>query len=503
MCKLPKVLILDDETEYLENIKILLRKEFNIITCSSSVQAKDIVQNESFDLLLVDIMMPEVDGYDFVKWMNENTINIPYFFVTAKVHEDEIVKGLKLGADDYIKKPFNTEELILRMQKKINNSVKNEKEIVEQKELINSIFKSVKHNLYIVNKDYNLLASNLASNLAKDLKCYNFLYNLQEPCHYYDRFCPLDFILKTKKKAYGEYSYFDKIENLTKVFEISAHPIFNNSEIVSIAINAIDISYLESVKNRLKNYKTNFKILLGLKNEQNYTEQKDKNSFHDEFDENELKYLKYELENYISNQILDPITSISLNIKAIESKLDKLTLNEILEKIKRIKQSNFKLIESIDILLDASMLETGHYTCKLKDIHFNSFFEIICEANRNLIETQKVRVFNNIKEEILIVNDEQHLMKIFRYLFLFFNEASSNDETSITLSYYNKKINLEIESDFFDQNIDKEKDLFFNNEDGIDLYIIMLLAKKHGGSFIINQEKKSSLNISLPTISKW
>ncbi|MDO5555672.1 MAG: response regulator transcription factor [Clostridia bacterium] len=82
-------------------------------------KAKGILENNTFDLIILDITLPDGNGFDFCKYVKENT-EIPVIFLTAKDEEEDVVLGLNLGAEDYVIKPFRTRELISR----INNILK-------------------------------------------------------------------------------------------------------------------------------------------------------------------------------------------------------------------------------------------------------------------------------------------------------------------------------------------------------------------------------------------
>lgn len=111
-----KVLLVDDEKRMLDLLALYLRPHH--YECEKVVDAKDalaLLKIESFDIVLLDIMMPEMDGWEICKEIRKFS-DIPIIMVTAREQKEDIVKGLKLGADDYIIKPFDEEELLARME---------------------------------------------------------------------------------------------------------------------------------------------------------------------------------------------------------------------------------------------------------------------------------------------------------------------------------------------------------------------------------------------------
>jgi two-component system phosphate regulon response regulator PhoB len=114
-----KILIVEDETDIREILAYNLDKEgYLVLTAPDGEKGLDLVEKEIPDLVLLDLMLPGLDGLDVCRRMREipSTKNIPIIMVTAKGEESDIVLGLGLGADDYVKKPFSPKELIGRVK---------------------------------------------------------------------------------------------------------------------------------------------------------------------------------------------------------------------------------------------------------------------------------------------------------------------------------------------------------------------------------------------------
>ncbi len=113
-----RILIVDDTVKNIQVLGTVLKDQgYQINVAQNGVQALEIVQKVTPDLILLDVMMPEMDGFEACKRLKENpdTAEIPVIFLTAKVETDDIVKGFELGAVDYVTKPFNTTELLVRV----------------------------------------------------------------------------------------------------------------------------------------------------------------------------------------------------------------------------------------------------------------------------------------------------------------------------------------------------------------------------------------------------
>jgi len=113
------ILIVDDEEDIIELIKYNLKNEgYSILTALTGEQAIKIAKQSQPDLMVLDLMLPGIDGLEVTKYLknNEQTRDIPIVMLTAKGEESDIVTGLELGANDYISKPFSPKVLVARIR---------------------------------------------------------------------------------------------------------------------------------------------------------------------------------------------------------------------------------------------------------------------------------------------------------------------------------------------------------------------------------------------------
>ena len=116
---LQKILIIEDEPDIRKTLKYNLSKEgFDVICASSLSEGKDYLNDDTFSLILLDLMLPDGSGLDLCRELKSNTEKklIPIIILTAKDDEVDKVVGFELGADDYVTKPFSVRELILRIK---------------------------------------------------------------------------------------------------------------------------------------------------------------------------------------------------------------------------------------------------------------------------------------------------------------------------------------------------------------------------------------------------
>jgi len=120
-----KILVVDDEPDILNIISMALKREsFEVITSQSAEQSLDLVRVQMPNLIILDIMLPGMSGFEFCRQVRASKIvnHIPIIMLTAKAQVSDRIYGLELGADDYITKPFSTKELILRTQAVLRRS---------------------------------------------------------------------------------------------------------------------------------------------------------------------------------------------------------------------------------------------------------------------------------------------------------------------------------------------------------------------------------------------
>jgi two-component system, OmpR family, alkaline phosphatase synthesis response regulator PhoP len=123
-----KILVVEDEKDLLNLLKYNLKNEgYNLLCAKNAEEALPIVRSKSPDLIVLDIMLPEMDGLDLCKIIRQES-QVPIIFLTAKKNELDRILGLKLGADDYITKPFSIGELVARIQsilRRVSDTPKN------------------------------------------------------------------------------------------------------------------------------------------------------------------------------------------------------------------------------------------------------------------------------------------------------------------------------------------------------------------------------------------
>lgn len=153
------ILIVEDEQAIANLIYVNLSDEGYRCTCAfDGKQGADLIEKENYDLILLDILLPEINGYELLEYIKP--LGTPVIFITAKGAVDDRIKGLKLGADDYLVKPFQIGELSARVEAVLRRYGKSEKQLVIGDVFINTDSRQVMKNnghIELTVKEFDLL----------------------------------------------------------------------------------------------------------------------------------------------------------------------------------------------------------------------------------------------------------------------------------------------------------------------------------------------------------
>ncbi|SFB84507.1 response regulator transcription factor [Butyrivibrio sp. YAB3001] len=171
-----KLLLVDDDTEVLEvNKKFFEEKNCKVSVCSKASCAEEMVESVNPDCILLDVMMPEIDGYTLCRRIRKIT-NVPILFLSGKISEDDKIEGFEAGADDYIEKPYSLREVYVRI---VANIRRNAKTVPQKSSMIIDLdpfyIDKEQHKFFygneeipISNKEYELILF-LANNANKEI----------------------------------------------------------------------------------------------------------------------------------------------------------------------------------------------------------------------------------------------------------------------------------------------------------------------------------------------
>lgn len=288
-----KVLIVDDVMSNVLLLKVLLTNEkFNIVTATNGQQALDQVKNEQPDLILLDVMMPDMSGFEVAQHLKADSVtcDIPIIFLTALNGTADIVKGFQVGGNDFISKPFNKEELIIRVSHQIS-LVAAKRIILQQTEELRKIiigrdklYSVIAHDLRSpmgsIKMVLNMLILNLPSSTIGE-EMYGMLTMANQTTE--EVFALLDNLLKWTKSQIGKlnvvYQDFDLVgvtEGINEIFNMVAELKkikieFDHPEILEVHgdIDMIKTVIRNLISNAIKFSNEGGTIWIGFKQEGN------------------------------------------------------------------------------------------------------------------------------------------------------------------------------------------------------------------------------------------
>ena len=126
------VLIVEDDATMLRGLKDNFEfKGYRVLTASDGEEGLNLALDEKPDLVILDIMLPKINGYEVCRYIRQENLDVPIIMLTAKGEESDVVLGLNLGADDYVTKPFSIKELLARAAAFLRRSRQAEQDVYE------------------------------------------------------------------------------------------------------------------------------------------------------------------------------------------------------------------------------------------------------------------------------------------------------------------------------------------------------------------------------------
>lgn len=116
------VLVVDDDGMNLTRTRVILGKEYDVLLANSGIEALAVLRDKKVDMVLLDIDMPEMNGIETFERMKDLATPVPVIFLTASGLEEDVVSAIKLGAANYLKKPYRPQELIKRVVQELEKA---------------------------------------------------------------------------------------------------------------------------------------------------------------------------------------------------------------------------------------------------------------------------------------------------------------------------------------------------------------------------------------------
>jgi two-component system sensor histidine kinase/response regulator len=229
-----KILIVDDVVSNVLLLKILLTNEkFQVCTANNGNMCIEQAKKEHPDLILLDVMMPDLNGFDTAVILKKDpeTVDIPIIFLTALNNPQDLVKGFQVGANDFLTKPFNKEELVMRVMHQI--------QLVAAKRIIVQQNEELKRTISNRDKMYSVIAHDLRSPMASIRMVLNLAVNVVSPETVGDEiFSLLD---KANRESEETHDLLDNLLKWTKSQTGRLNVVYQDIDLNDVVPGVVDI----------------------------------------------------------------------------------------------------------------------------------------------------------------------------------------------------------------------------------------------------------------------
>lgn len=229
-----KILIVDDVVSNVLLLKILLTNEkFQVCTASNGNMCIEQAKKEKPDLILLDVMMPDISGFDTAVILKKDpeTLDIPIIFLTALNNPSDLVKGFQVGANDFLTKPFNKEELLMRVMHQI--------QLVAAKRIIIQQNEELKRTISNRDKMYSVIAHDLRSPMASIRMVLNLAVNVVTPETVGEEIFNL--LDKANRESEETHDLLDNLLKWTKSQTGRLNVVFQDIDLDDIVPGVVDI----------------------------------------------------------------------------------------------------------------------------------------------------------------------------------------------------------------------------------------------------------------------
>ncbi|MBN1300087.1 MAG: response regulator [Melioribacteraceae bacterium] len=435
--KKPKILIVDDMPENLAVLFNLLNNNYEVIAAENGSIALEIIENDKPDIILLDIMMPDIDGYEVCKILKNSPVteDIPVIFISALSETENVIKGLNLGAVDYITKPFHQEEVVLRIKthlkiseltRKLENSNKQlekkvklrtkelENEITENKRMNDALQESEKKFKALFNgAPETMLLIDFESGEIIDINAAGCLllkagYDEIIGTNHGEIFVPSDESEKANINSMSEFNKKRVFANNLRKFDGEIIPIETAVKAVLVEGNLYMLGIVRDISERVKYQR---EIL----------EAKEKAE--------EMNRLKSIFLANMSHELRTPLISI---LGFSEILLEEVG-GELKEMVENIHVSGNRLSDTLNLLLRLTDIESGSMKAVKRVIYPSRLIKEVIDDYLEELQRKLLPVRLYLDEEAQIEADENMFKEIIRHIFKNAIKFTKHGEITVSL----------------------------------------------------------------------
>jgi len=379
-----KILIIEDDPILLESLAEFLQEEgMETIMAENGKKGVDLAVNELPDLILCDIFMPRMNGYETFEKLKSNvtTSLIPFIFLTAKAEREDILYGMTMGADDYIIKPIDFDELLARITKRMEKT----RETIRRSEIkYHAVFETAHDAILLLRlSDLSIMDCNQA---ACDMLGYSREEILDTPGRRFIKDVDLHEVISKQNARSWSFQEFRDIETAWNRKDDKQILIQVSGKMITLFAEDYLFMMAQNVTER-KNYEQQL-ILAKEKAE-------------------ESDLLKSSILSNISHELRTPLNGI---LGFSELLQEDLRNTEYLPMVENIYLSGRRLMSTLNSIITLSQLQAGKVTMVFKHIDLVAAIEKICKSFEDPIHEKKISLLKDLPEEF-IVNADLQLFK--------------------------------------------------------------------------------------------
>ncbi|MHC9539579.1 MAG: response regulator [Vulcanimicrobiota bacterium] len=466
-----KILVVDDQVDNLKILELRIRAlGYSVMLAQSGIEALEIAKREIPDAVLLDIRMPDIDGFEVCRRLkqDEHLKDIPIIFLTALSDEKALVQGLELGAQDYIVKPFEVQELTARINVALRLRGLQTK-LMEENNRLEAILENIPEAIFSVDLDGSILlwnrgAENLTGYLFNDVKNLDYreiIKLFDEKKHAVTELYNLAFPLDNTSRINLEKEdlYLQNKERKLIPVSISFSPVESEGTIASVVVTIQDISR-----------------------------------------QKEIEKMKEDLLVTISHDLKTPLSAIRGFIEMLLSPKftsDQEKQTAILNKIKTASVSLLKLINNLLFLYKAG---SGYARITCSDFSLGALTDEVVDTFLALAQEKKIELSNTISNDTIVYADREKIEEVF-YNLISNAIKFTEDNGKIEIESHAEKERVIISISDTGRGIpEKDRKKIFQkfyqardsrNGHGLGLYICDTIIKGHGSKFTVESREGS------------
>lgn len=445
-----KVLIVDDMPENLGILFRLLSEEYDVSAAENGKVALDIVRNEKPDLILLDIMMPDLNGYEVIKELKANpaTTDIPVIFVSALSENVDKVKGLELGAADYITKPYNTEEVLLRVYTQIkiidyrtqlqNMNHQLEEKVKERtKELVikNSQLKTANDALASSENNYRSLFKDAPDPIVLIDIYSGKIVNANPAAAQLFGYTVSSLIGKDQNEIF--ITTQENIDKNISVLKAFPSTIKNTNKLFSNIIIKSDGTKIPVESAARTIFLDGHLFLQGIMRDVSERKMLEKQLLDAKEKAEELNNIKSNIIANMSHELRTPLISILGFSKFLSEEMEN---DEYREMAELIHQGGNRLLQTINLLLDLSLMEKGKVTINESELDIIDLVRKTLSKYNYQIESKGLNLVTDFHDEkFTFYSDEYLISRIFETIIS--NAVKFTDNGTVSVKTSEIKVN--------------------------------------------------------------